>query len=73
MRRGDERLIGTGLANPVAVLARLVDIELVVGMLNNGKPRATSFQGRNQSSEQGGLACAAPGSQTEHGDFGAWH
>ena len=67
---GDHHLLGTRLAQAVAVLARLVDIKVVVGVLEHPDAQAAIHQQGDQLLQQGGLAGAAPGGEAEQGKGG---
>ena len=67
---GNHHLLGTRLAQAVAVLARLVDIKVVVGVLEHPDAQAAIHQQGDQLLQQGGLAGAAPGGEAEQGKSG---
>jgi len=48
------------------VLAGNVDIELVVGMLDDGDPQARRAQMRDHARQKGGLPRAAPSRKPDH-------
>ncbi len=67
---GNHHLLGTRLAQAVAVFARLVDIKVVVGVLEHPDAQAAIHQQGDQLLQQGGLAGAAPGGEAEQGKGG---
>ena len=70
--RGDQHLPGTGLAQFVAVLARLIDVKVMMGMLDDTYMHAMSGKQRNQLFQQGGLAGTAEGGKAQY-RFGMLH
>ncbi len=67
---GHHHLAGAGLAQAVAVFARLVDVKVVVGVLEYPEAQTAAHQQRDELLEQGGLAGAAPGGKAEQGQGG---
>ena len=64
--RGDQHLGGAGLAMHPGVLARHVDIELVMGVLDHGDAQAFFEQMRDDALQERGLAGAAPSCEPDH-------
>jgi hypothetical protein len=63
---GDEHLAGARLAMGVGILARLVDIEGVVGVLDGGDGEPPPGEDGDDAREQGRLARPAPAGQSHH-------
>jgi len=61
----DQDLAGTGLAVTVAVFARLVDVEVVVGVLHQRHAQTLVDQHRNDLLDEGGLAAAGEAGKAE--------
>src|SRR3974390_1722824 len=66
----DQDLSRAGLAVAIAVLARLIDIESVMRVLDGRDGDAVPDQRRQQARRQGGLAAAAPTGEAEHAHCG---
>ena len=65
-RGGEHHLVGAGLAVAPGVLARLVEVDLVMGVLDGGDPVALGGQVGDQPLDQRGLAVVLPADHAEH-------
>jgi len=63
--RGDEHLAAPCVAVTERVLAPLVDLETVMGVLDQRYPQPARDEARNHLLDQGGLAAAGPAGETE--------
>src|SRR5205085_6241957 len=64
-RRGDEHLGGAGVAVTIGVLARLVDVERVVRVLDKRHPQPRAGEARDQLLDERGFAAARPAGEAE--------
>ena len=64
-RRGDEDFGRAGVAVAPRVLARLVDVERVVRVLDQRHAQPALHEARDQLLDEGGLAAARPAGKTE--------
>src|SRR2546421_11079068 len=63
--RGDQHLSAAGLPMPPRVLARLVDIEAVMRMLDERNGQAARREPRHQPFDERRLAAAGPAGESE--------
>src|SRR5437762_1664911 len=63
--RGNENLGRARLAMAIGILARLVDVESVMGMLHGGDAQAAAHKLGEQTRNQRRLAAAAPARETD--------
>src|SRR3954451_20872585 len=64
-RRSDEDLRAAGVAMAIRVLARLVDVERVVGVLDERHAQPSADEARDQLLDERGLAAARPTGKAE--------
>src|SRR6185295_13276449 len=64
-RRSDEDLGGAGVAMAIGILARLVDVERVVGVLDERHAQPAADEARDQLLDERGLATSGPACKAE--------
>ena len=65
-RRADQHLAASGVAVAIGVLARLIHVEGVVGVLDEGDREPARDEERDQLLDQGRLSAAGPAGESEY-------
>jgi hypothetical protein len=65
-RGGDQHFRGAGVAVAIGVLARLVDIERMVRVLDERDAQPGAGEARDELLDERGLAAARPAGEAEH-------